>query len=67
MAEVFVGTRTGANGGRWWLKSLLVHANDHPLQLIVYDESHNHNQSYPFGLFYLSILDYLGDYIGHYM
>ena len=24
MAEVFVGARTGVNGGRWWLKCLLV-------------------------------------------
>ena len=24
MAEVFVGARTGPNGGRWWLRCLLV-------------------------------------------
>ena len=24
VAEVFVGARTGVNGGRWWLKCLLV-------------------------------------------
>ena len=24
MAEAFVGARTGANGGRWWLKCLLM-------------------------------------------
>ena len=24
VAEAFVGARTGPNGGRWWLKCLLV-------------------------------------------
>ena len=28
MAEAFVGARTGPNGGRWWLKCLLVLGHD---------------------------------------